>query len=143
MAQDHKKLLGTPFDTASRTMFTHVLAELVGSLKDDELSLAQVAAIHQLQLHGTMRVLEMAQRLSLSPSAASRMIDHLAGRELVLREEDPTDRRARVLSLTKKGQELGARMNEDRLKVFARHLPYIPQGVALKLVNRFLKSRTK
>lgn len=139
MAQDHKTLLGTKIDQATRTMFTHLLAQLVRSLRDDDLTLAQVAALHLLQLEGTLRVLELAERLELSASAASRMIDALAERGLVHREEDPADRRARVLSLTAKGQELAGRMNEERLKVFARHMPFRPNKIADRILGSLLK----
>lgn len=143
MPHDHKKLVGTVFDRASRTMFTQVISELVRSLRDDELSLAQVATLHMLMESGSMRVLEVAERLSLSPSSSSRMIDALAQRDLVSREEDPSDRRARILGLTKRGRELAERMNEDRLRVFAQHIPFVPNKLADRVLASLLKRRAK
>jgi DNA-binding MarR family transcriptional regulator len=141
MAQDHKKFLGTPIDHATRLMFTKVLSELVRSSKDLELSLAQVALVHLLYVDGSKRVLEVAEELALSPSAASRMVDAMAERDLVHREEDPSDRRARVLTLTTKGRALADRLNEARLKTFATHIPLIPQKMANLVLGSFLKLR--
>lgn len=141
MAQDPKKLVGTTFDRASRTMFTQVISELVRSLKDDDLSLAQVATVHLLMQAGSMRVLEVAERLGQSPSTSSRMVDALAQRGLVSREEDPEDRRARVLTLTAQGRALAERMNEDRLRVFAQHIPFVPNKLADRVLSSLLKRR--
>ena len=143
MAQDHRKFLGTPVDHATRMMFTKVLTELVRSSRDLELSLAQVALVHLLYVEGSMRVLEVADELALSPSAASRMVDAMAERELVHREEDPNDRRARVLTLSPKGRALADRLNEARMKTFATHIPAVPAKLADLVLSSFMSLRKK
>ena len=47
----------------------------------------------------------LAQRLDVGTSAASQQVDRLVDRGLLLRSEDPDDRRRIQLALTEKGQE--------------------------------------
>lgn len=48
----------------------------------------------------------VAAELKLEPSSVVRVIDQLINDGLVERHEDPSDRRARILFLTKKGRDL-------------------------------------
>src|SRR5215470_7154650 len=63
----------------------------------------------------------LAERLGMFPSRAVALIDDLEGRDLVVRAEDPDDRRSYALRLTDKGRqalaEIGqlAREHQDAL----------------------------
>jgi DNA-binding MarR family transcriptional regulator len=56
---------------------------------------------------------QLAESAEVSSPTATRMIDVLVSRDLVTRVEDPTDRRAVLISLTPAGRRaLGAKMAE-------------------------------
>jgi DNA-binding MarR family transcriptional regulator len=48
----------------------------------------------------------LSERMGLSPSRGSRIIDHLIDKGLMVREADPEDRRVSVISLTGKGNRV-------------------------------------
>jgi DNA-binding MarR family transcriptional regulator len=48
----------------------------------------------------------LSERMGLSPSRGSRVIDHLIGKGLLVREEDPEDRRISAVALTDKGMQV-------------------------------------
>ena len=48
----------------------------------------------------------LSERMGLSPSRGSRVIDHLIGKELLVREEDPDDRRVSAVALTDNGMQV-------------------------------------
>jgi len=50
-----------------------------------------------------LRQYELARRLGLENSAVVRLLDGLENSGFVCRQEDPVDRRAKLLSLTKRG----------------------------------------
>jgi DNA-binding MarR family transcriptional regulator len=58
----------------------------------------------------------VAERLGLSLPSASRAVDWLVKRELVVRTEDPTDRRQRRLTVSDAGQALADRIMAARLE---------------------------
>jgi DNA-binding MarR family transcriptional regulator len=58
----------------------------------------------------------VAERLGLSLPSASRAVDWLVKRELIVRTEDPTDRRQRRLTVSDAGQALADRIMAARLE---------------------------
>ena len=46
-----KTLVGTPIERASRWMFTRIISSLARTLRDEELSIAQLAALPQFVAH--------------------------------------------------------------------------------------------
>jgi DNA-binding MarR family transcriptional regulator len=63
-------------------------------------TLPQVRAMLALHVLGSCRLKTLARRLDISDPAASEMVERLVEMGLVSREQDPTDRRQVVLSLT-------------------------------------------
>jgi DNA-binding MarR family transcriptional regulator len=76
------------------------------------LSLAQYHLLEPLA-EGPHTNRQLAEGADVSSPTATRMIDSLVARDLVTRVEDPTDRRAVVISLTPAGRHaLGEKMAE-------------------------------
>ena len=59
---------------------------------------------------------EISERFSISAAAASQLVDKLVQSGLMAREEDPSDRRAKLLNLTDKGEELIRQGIEERYR---------------------------
>jgi DNA-binding MarR family transcriptional regulator len=107
--------VGSPVERFTRMMFNRIMTNLARTLRDEEMSVAQLAAIALVDQAGTVRVTELADSLSLSPSAASRLIDGLVERRLLSRSEDPDDRRARRVTLAPAGKAFADRASRDRV----------------------------
>ena len=56
------------------------------------------------------------QTLDITPAAASQLVDKLVQSGLIQRVEDPNDRRAKLLSLADKGEELVQQGIEERYR---------------------------
>ena len=79
-------------------------------LADVGLSLAKLAALHQLSLAGDSLPLgQLAERLACVKSNVTQLIDRLEGDGFVSREADPNDRRSRLAVLTDAGRVAYAR----------------------------------
>ncbi|HZZ48869.1 MAG TPA: MarR family transcriptional regulator [Pseudonocardia sp.] len=91
-----------------RAAMPGLLVQLAGGFAGLDLSLAQVATLYLLtasqELGTPPTVREVAQRIGRSVSATSRLVDRLVSAGLVDRWEDPSDRRAKRLTLTDRGQ---------------------------------------
>jgi MarR family transcriptional regulator, transcriptional regulator for hemolysin len=60
---------------------------------------------------GSMRQGHLAELIGIEGPSLVRLIDHLQMEDLVLRREDPKDRRAKTLHLTPKGSGLAGRVD--------------------------------
>ena len=96
----------SPVERYERVMFTQIVVSMAKSLRDDNLSLAQVAALHLLGLRQDARVGDVAEALGIQLPGASKVVGELVERGLCTRKEDPTDRRAKVVAITAKGRKL-------------------------------------
>ena len=96
----------SPVEQYERVMFTQIMVSIAKSLRDDNLSLAQVAALHLLGVRQQMRVGDVADALGMQLPGASKVVGDMVERGLCTRREDPEDRRAKVIALTGKGRKL-------------------------------------
>lgn len=66
---------------------------------------AQIGILFILDHHGPIGLKELARQLSMSPSAATQLVDGLARDKLLMREEDAEDRRKIRLTVTPEGKD--------------------------------------
>jgi DNA-binding MarR family transcriptional regulator len=102
------------------------------------LSLAQYYLLEPLA-GGPRTNRELAELAGISAPTATRMVDGLLERKLVSRVEDPTDRRAVVISLTAKGRAALIRKESEyaeRRSRLADALDPHEQEVAAELLRR-------
>lgn len=93
---------------------------------DSPLTMAQLKTLLVLHLHGPVGGNELATRMHVSVPSVSGMVDRLEARGLVSRQEDPADRRVRLVALTDAGAAMiaeheaaGREISEEILGVLA------------------------
>jgi DNA-binding MarR family transcriptional regulator len=74
--------------------------------KSTGLSMPQFSILMQLHHKGACGMSEISERFEVTPAAASQLVEKLVQSGYIQREEDPHDRRAKLLNLTDKGREL-------------------------------------
>jgi len=79
-------------------------------------------ALAVLQVHGPLRVSDVAQRLGVDLSVASRQIASLAAEGYVERREDPQDRRAQIVAVTRPGRKVLRESHRRMVAGFTRVL---------------------
>ena len=80
-------------------------SSLILMLKKNELSMSQIGALFQIN-RGRSNVSDLGERLGITIAAASQMLERLVQQGLILRSEDPQDRRVKKLLLTDKGRRI-------------------------------------
>jgi len=84
------------------------------------LSMSQMGVLFVLHGHGvSVGVSDVGEYLGVTSAAASQMLDRLVQQGLILRVEDPADRRAKKISLTEKGRQVIEDGVKDRRRWFA------------------------
>jgi len=69
-------------------------------------SMSQLGALMFIHRKGTSAISDIGEEMGISNPAASQMIDKLVQDNLLLRTEDPNDRRVKQIKLTEKGLEI-------------------------------------
>ncbi|MDY6999092.1 MAG: MarR family transcriptional regulator [Actinomycetota bacterium] len=126
-------------ETFMRAMFTSLIVGLSRSLKDLQLSIAELAALHLIDKHGTLRVGDIAKLLDIGLVAASRAVSTLVDQGLVARTEDPEDRRSRTLTLSEAGRDLIDETSAQRVDMAIATAAELP-GPAMERVAAALAS---
>lgn len=78
----------------------HAIAEHYGT------GVPETLAMSHLQRHGTLSPRELAERLKLTPSTVTSLLDRLETAGFALRTAHATDRRRTVVTLTQAGQDV-------------------------------------
>ena len=82
--------------------------------KSTGLSMPQFSLLMQMHYKGACGMSEVSERFEITPAAASQLVDKLVQGGFLKREEDPKDRRAKLLNLTEKGRQLIQQGIEER-----------------------------
>lgn len=84
--------------------------------KSTGLSMPQFSIMMQLHYRGACGVSEISERFDVSTAAASQLVDKLFQAGYLERTEDPSDRRAKLLTLSARGRELIEHGIEERYR---------------------------
>ena len=98
---------------------------LLANCQEKEVRLAETHGLTQaefrcLRLFGADESLnnkQIAERMNLSPSRLTRIIDGLVKKEYISREINPNDRRNMIVELSRRGHSLVNQLNKDYVTV--------------------------
>jgi DNA-binding MarR family transcriptional regulator len=74
--------------------------------RESGLSMSQIGALYHIHRRGSSAVSDLGEHLGITSAAASQMLERLVQHKLILRTEDPNDRRAKQIVLTEKGHHI-------------------------------------
>jgi DNA-binding MarR family transcriptional regulator len=81
----------------------HSMRNFIRYAREGGFSMSHLGAIFFVHRLGSCGVTEIGEHLGVTSAAASQMLDRLVQQGLVLRTEDPNDRRVKRIVLTDKG----------------------------------------
>lgn len=83
---------------------------------ESPVSMGQIRALRQVRVHhGPMRMSELAEQLNIARRSATTVVDTLVDKGLLVRSDDPDDRRSVLVSITEAGlSELSAALARRR-----------------------------
>jgi len=79
------------------------MRNFINYARERGLSMSQVNALFHIHRSGGCGVTDLGDNLGITSAAASQMLERLVQQQLILRTEDPDDRRVKQLVLTEKG----------------------------------------
>ena len=129
------KIINSPIERTTRKLFSMVIERLAVVISKESLSFSQVAALHIIDRVGLININDISNKLNLSVSATSRMIDELVKKEFVERKEDPKNRRVKILSLSPNGENFMNNLSIERVKIVKQSANLIADKVKLKIIK--------
>ncbi|CAN5901461.1 MarR family transcriptional regulator [soil metagenome] len=109
----------------------------------DEVTLPQFRALVVLELAGSLTVGELAERLAIHPSSATRLCDRMVAKDLIRRFERSGDRRGVDIVLADRGRRLVEEVTVTRrrdLTAIARRMSEPELRQAISALNAFAQA---
>jgi len=138
---------GTEVDNEMEKNLVDLIIELKKGCMEDEkqirtlcnVSLAEYKAVLEIDTTERITCNVLSEKMGLSVSRGSRIIDNLVRKGYLLRMENPEDRRSFVLSLSSKGAEIKKQIEQERnnceyrlrKNLSAREVEFIKEGLEL------------
>lgn len=119
---------GEPLLRLLRIYMRHSVEDMTAMLREHGLSMPQLGTLQLLRAEGTQTVSNIASHLNLSLGATSHLVERLVQKDLVVRQEDPHDRRQKLVDLTPGGVDLVAEMDQRAADSMAGLLEPVPEG---------------
>lgn len=98
-----------------RRLHKHISSRVMGGMQDElqelDLSFSQMTALHHLRADSPATVTLLSERTRLSLPAASHLLERLVQRGLVTRQENPENRREKLVALTDAGRAVLEQMD--------------------------------
>ena len=107
-------------------LFTNCQEKESRFVAEHEVSVVEFRCMRILYEFEQLTVNQLAEKMSLTSSRITRIIDGLVSKKIVNREISKTDRRFYDLSLTGKGKKLVKQLNEAYAKIHKEILSIIP-----------------
>lgn len=91
------------------------MTESLGMLNDLGLTMPQLVALHIMAFEGSLTMTRLVERVGLSTSAVSHLLHRLVQQGLCERQDDPGDRRQKLIRLTPAGREVVGKLMRSRM----------------------------
>lgn len=82
--------------------------------KENNYSIPQLNALFRIRYKGACGVSDLGEEMGITSAAASQLLDKLVQQGLVMRTEDPQDRRNKLITLTKAGMQVSEKSMQAR-----------------------------
>ena len=131
--------LGALIGDLMKHVYRRSAGETLAVLNDAGLTLPQLVCLNVLDECGVRTVSAIASALRLSPAATSHLVDRLVSEGLVVRIEDPVDRRQKRVTITAAGRRFVGRVERAR----TREMTDAVAGMSAEVVRQFSRVLVK
>ncbi len=122
--------------------YTTKIGLLRGGVLQSKFSLSEARVLYELAHRKATTAGELSRDLGLDPGYLSRILQRFAGRGLVSRRQSPTDARQTMLTLTPRGGEAFAPLNQRQNAEVAAMLGEIPENEQERAISAMREIQT-
>lgn len=130
-------------NTSTAAILSQLTLQLVGTCQRRQemiaesahLSLSEFKCLRAFGETPTLTVKEIAERMQLTSSRLTRIIDGLVMKKYATRHMDETDRRIINVALSEEGRQLAQRVSEECVHVYERVLESIEPKLRMRIID--------
>ena len=140
MQTEHNKRLSEQLDKFSKISMHLNITRNMQFIQEHGLSFIQLNGIMFIHRAGCTNIHSLADHLGVTKAAVSQMVDKLVESGLISRDEDPIDRRSKLICLSKRGEDLlqkAFRTNHKWIPVLTQNLTETQQQQARQIFELF------
>jgi MarR family transcriptional regulator, organic hydroperoxide resistance regulator len=104
-------------------------------MQESGITLPQMIALHRLSACPSMAVSELAQDLGMAMSTVSVLVQRLVLKQWASRTENPLDRRAKLLAITKSGEALISSLERQRTASLSKGMQSLPNDLQQEMLG--------
>jgi len=93
--------------------------------KNLDVPLAQLKSLFIIFIRGSINTNNLAQELGVTPGNVTGIVNRLVEQGLIIRTQDPDDRRINIISLTEKGRDTVGNIHESGTRQMAAILTHM------------------
>ncbi|MGL4611737.1 MAG: MarR family winged helix-turn-helix transcriptional regulator [Trueperaceae bacterium] len=120
-------------------LLQHVTLDFTMEAQNSDLSLSELNALLEIKENPDLSVSDIAEHTKLSLAAASQLVERLVKRNLVVREENPNNRRQKHVRLAKDGQKFIDSLNASYDEATRELLFQLPNDLLEKFEKLFIE----
>jgi DNA-binding MarR family transcriptional regulator len=129
--------LGRLMNELMSQVYRRFAGDTMAIMAESGLTMTQMVAMQILRYGGPQSIGGLVERLKLSMSATSHLVDRLVEKGFVDRKEDPDDRRQKRVAITESGAALIDQLASERNAEFTRALSTLDPDLREQLVVVF------
>ena len=117
------------------------MRHFINYARESGLSMSNFGAMFHIHNIGSCGVTDLGDHLGITSAAASQMLERLVQQELILRMEDPNDRRVKQIVLTDKGHRIleeGIRARQSWMDDLAKSLSDSEKETIMPALNTLI-----
>jgi len=121
----------------------HFVVQMRKIMDEMGLSNSQLISLMHMSRQGSCGISQIATQLGKTDAASSQMVQRLVDMNLVKRVESSQDRRAKQISLTKKGQEIVEQIVKNRrelIEEIVKRLPAEQRKATIESITLLVKT---
>jgi DNA-binding MarR family transcriptional regulator len=119
----------------STEVLKHSTGDLLKVLQREDLSMPRMATLMFIARKGSGSVSHICEHLNLALGTTSHLVEQLVSAGLVERQENPDDRRHKVVSLTERGRVLVSEIGQARISDLARRMEHLPPELLRNMID--------
>jgi MarR family transcriptional regulator, organic hydroperoxide resistance regulator len=121
----------------SDRIWQNVTPDVTAEASGMDLSLSELNALFEIKDEPNLRVSDVSERTKLSLAAASQLVERLVKRGLVVRQEDPDNRRQKLIKLSKEGEKVLTSFDAIYDKATKDLLAHLPDTLLVRFEKLF------
>ena len=104
-------------------------------MRENDLSFSQISVLNRINQHGPTDIVSLSRELQISKAGAGQLIDRMIQAGWLISQPSPTDKRSKIITLTKKGKELVITSQTASMQWIDEYITHIPVTTQQEIVK--------